>query len=111
MTAPCLRASSVLVLAAILSLAGCIHRVDGGSPGVWELRGAIVDATADHLRVRHKTGQVIELAIDDRTEVMRGERPETAGALRRGARVRVTVEPLTGGAGRARIVRVYGGGS
>ena len=54
------------VAAALVTAAGCAHRVAGSPAGVWELRGAIVDATDARLRVRHKTGQVVEIVLDDR---------------------------------------------
>ena len=97
--------------AAIVTAAGCAHRVAGRPAGVWELRGAIVDATDTHLRVRHKTGQVVEIVLDDRTAVLRNDRQATRAALRQGVRVTVEIEPLAGGDQRARMVRVYGGGS
>ena len=111
MTTRRVRTGLVAALAAVVSFAGCLHQLAAGPPGIWELRGAIVDATGDRLRVRHKTGEVIDLIIDDRTQVMRNERPESCEALRRGVRVRVVIEPLEGGARRAQVVRLYGGGS
>ncbi len=100
-----------VLAAAMLTAAGCAHRAGGSPGGVWELRGAVVDASSDRLRVRHKTGQVVEIVLDDRTTVLRNDTPEERSSLRRGARVTVVIEPLAGGAQRARIVRVYGGGS
>jgi hypothetical protein len=91
------------------SSAGCSHRIAGAQPRTWELRGAVVDATDAHVRVRHKTGQVIELMLDDRTQITRDERPRGRDILRRGARVRVEVEPLPEGGQRAQTIRVYGG--
>ena len=103
--------NAFVLAAAMVTAAGCAHRVGGSPAGVWELRGAVVDASGDRLRVRHKTGQVVEIVLDDRTTVLRNDQPEERSALRRGRRVTVVVEPLAGGAQRARIVRIYGGGS
>ena len=99
-----------VLAAAMVTPPGCVHRLGGRPAGVWELRGAVVDASGDRLRVRHKTGQVVEIVLDDRTTVLRNDKPEERSALRRGTRVTVVIEPLAGGAQRARIVRVYGGG-
>ena len=100
-----------VLAAAMITAAGCAHRVGGSLAGVWELRGAVVDAGVYRLRVRHKTGQVVEIVLDERTTVLRNDKPEERSALRRGTRVTVVIEPLAGGAQRARIVSVYGGGS
>ena len=103
--------SAFVLAAAMVTAAGCAHRVGESPAGVWELRGSVVDASGDRLRVRHKTGQVVEIVLDDRTTVLRNDKPEERRALRRGTRVTVVIEPIGGGAQRARIVRVYGGGS
>ena len=94
----------------LCQLSGCSHRIAGGIPGQWELRGAIVDVSPDLLRVQHKTGQVVDMILDDCTEIVQSERPATRDVLRPGARVQVTVEPLAGGARRAKAIHVYGGG-
>ena len=104
----CRRPLAVVVLLACASWVSCAHRAAGEVPAVWQLRGAIVDVSHDALRVRHKSGQVVDLLLDDHTVVMRGDRRESQDALSRGRRVRVDVEPLPGGAQRARTVRVYG---
>ena len=61
----------------------------------------------DHvLRVRHKSGDVVELIIDDRTTLVRGAQPLTAAALTRGARVTVDVQSLPDGMRRAERVHL-----
>lgn len=105
------RTRLVAAAIALVALAGCTHRIAGRVPRQWELRGAIVDASADHLRVRHKTGQVVDLLLDDRTDIVRNDQPAARDVLRPGARVRVVIEPLAEGRPRAHTIHVYGGGS
>ena len=62
---------------------------------VWQLRGTIVSVDHDHLRVRHKSGQIVELLLDDRTVFLRG-------------RIVGDVQPLGDGRQRAVTVRVFG---
>jgi len=104
------RLATALAVVAALSVGGCAHRVAGEPYAKWELRGAIVDATADHLRVRHKTGQVVDLVLDDATTVTRDGKADGRGGLRPGVRVRILVEPIDGGGQRAQLVQLYGGG-
>ncbi|HTM04566.1 MAG TPA: hypothetical protein VL173_13740 [Vicinamibacterales bacterium] len=111
MMATQIRVCITLVIVAAASMSGCAHRASGEPGGVWELRGAIVTVTGEHLAIRHKTGQVVDLLIDDRTIVLHDEQPQGREALRRGRRVRVEVEQLAAGGNVARTVRVYGGGS
>ena len=105
------RVCIALAIVAAASMSGCVHRVSGEPGGVWELRGAIVTVTEEHLAILHKTGQVVDVIIDDRTVVLHDEQPQGREALRRGRRVRVEVVQLAAGGNLARTVRVYGGGS
>jgi hypothetical protein len=98
-----------LIALALACAPGCAHRAAGQTPGIWELRGAVVDVTGDRLLIRHRTGQTVELVMDARTEVRHDDKPEGRDALRRGRRVRIVVEPQAGGVQLARTVRVYGG--
>ena len=99
-----------VLLAGGLALApACTHRVVSSGPYVWQLRGAVVSVNDTRLQVRHKTGQVVDLQIDDRTLYTRNMRPESQQALRRGTRVMVDVESLRSGAYRARLVQIFGG--
>ena len=101
---------AIAIIAAV-TIAGCAHRVSSDPGGRWELRGAVVTATDEHVAIRHKTGQVVDLLIDDRTVIVHDQRPLGRDALSRGRRVRVEVEPLASGGSLARVVHVYGGGS
>jgi hypothetical protein len=100
-----------LTLVAAAVIAGCAHHVSGGPARRWELRGAIVTVTDQHVAVRHKTGQIVDLLLDDRTLIVHDRVPQGRDALSRGRRVRVEVEPLASGGSLARVVHVYGGGS
>jgi hypothetical protein len=105
------RVHAIVWIIAAASIAGCAHRVVGQPARAWELRGAIAAVTDEHLAIRHKTGQIVDLVIDGRTVVMHDEQRQARDALRQGRRVRVEVEPLADGSSLARIVRVYGRGS
>jgi hypothetical protein len=99
---------SLLALAA-LTIAACTHRAAPPPFASWELRGTIVDVAGDHLRVRHKSGQVVDLVLDDRTTIAGREGTATRPTLTHGRRVVVSVEPLGDGRARAAHVRVLGG--
>jgi hypothetical protein len=102
-------AAAIVALGAFVFSIGCANRAVRDQLAPWQLRGAIVEVGRDRLRVRHKSGQVVDLLLDGRTDVVRGERPVSREALGRGTRVRVDVEPLPGGEHLARTVHVYGG--
>ena len=98
-----------VLLAGGLALApACTHRVVSSGPYVWQLRGAVVSVNDTRLQVRHKTGQVVDLQIDDRTLYTRNKQPDSQQSLRRGTRVMVDVESLRSGAYRARLVQIFG---
>ena len=96
------RARAVVTIVVAAWMSGCAHRLGAGPAAVWELRGAIVSATGEQLAIRHKTGQVVTLILDEQTVVMHNEQRQGRDALRRGRRVRVEVEPLGSGRSRAR---------
>ncbi|HJZ71197.1 MAG TPA: hypothetical protein VKE51_05620 [Vicinamibacterales bacterium] len=102
------RALVHLALAAIAAtVAGCSHQ--SAPPfAPWELRGTVIDVSGEHLRVRHKSGQTVDLVLDDRTAVIGREGAATLSALTHGRRVIVNVEPQPDGHARAARVRVFG---
>jgi hypothetical protein len=73
----------------------------------WELRGSVEAISTARLEVRHKSGRVIELVIDDRTEVFGTAGKEPWAAVAPGMRVAVQVETGASGAYRARSLRVF----
>ena len=95
-----------VTLVSILLTACAAHR-----PGVpyapWQLRGTIVDVREDHVRVRHKSGQIVDLVLDDGTAIVSQEGMVTRSALIGGRRVVVSVEPLGDGRARAAHVRIF----
>ena len=98
-----------LSLGVMLGMA-CAHAVPQPGPHVWQLRGAVVSATDDLLRVQHKTGGIVELQIDDRTVYTRNKQPDSRRSLLRGTRVMVDVENLSGPIYRAQRIQLFGGG-
>ena len=97
-----------LVLLAIAGLAGCAHRTAGAAVGPWELRGAIATVQPDLLIVQHKTGRLVQLAIDDQTVVIRRGQRESTAALRPGVRVAIAVETSAERTYRARQIELFG---
>jgi hypothetical protein len=96
-----------VVLVSIL-LTACAHHPAGVRYAPWELRGTIVDVHGDQVRVRHKSGQVVDLVLDDQTAIIGSEGKATLSLLTHGRRVIVHVEPLADGRGRAARVQVFG---
>ena len=106
-----MRPAILLTLSVGLMLAmACAHAVPQPGPSVWQLRGAVVSVTNDLLRVRHKTGGIVELQIDDRTVYTRNKQPDSRRSLLRGTRVMVDVETLSGPIYRAQHIQLFGGG-
>ena len=97
----------VLLAGGLVIAAACTHRVVSSGPGVWQLRGAVVSVSDTMLQVRHKTGQVVDLQIDDRTLYTRNSRPDSRQSLLRGTRVMVDAESLRRGVYRARLVQIF----
>ena len=99
----------VLIVGGLAFFPACTHRVVTSGPSVWQLRGAVVSVNDTMLQVRHKTGQVVDLQIDDRTLYTRNKQPDSRQSLLRGTRVMVDVESLGRGVYRARLVQTFGG--
>jgi hypothetical protein len=101
---------AVAIAAAVVAATACAHADPGARRAIWQLRGAIV-AVDDHstIRVRHKSGQIVEVGLDRETTFVSGGQPTDATALHAGARVVIDVEPLGDGRQRARRVRVFSG--
>ena len=75
-------------------------------PRRWELRGAVVAVTDTGLEVRHKTGRVISLRLDEHTAYQHHHAASTREALHRGVRVAVDVESSNQGY-RALTIQVF----
>ena len=101
----------VALAAAVAGATACAHADPGARRAIWQLRGAIVAVDGDHgtIRVRHKSGQIVELGMDRETTFVSGGQPSDATVLHAGARVVIDVEPLGDGRQRARRVRVFSG--
>ena len=97
-----------LFLAALVMLGACVHRAPGGSASVWELRGAVVAVTPELLTVRHKTGQLVPLVIDDQTVFIKDHERKSVATLRPGVRITITVETSPQHVYRARQVEIFG---
>jgi Domain of unknown function (DUF5666) len=89
------------------SLAGCVPRPPSSAPHQWQVRGAVVAVQDSTLRVRHKSGRVVVLLLDERTTYEWNNRRAPTGLLKVGARVMVDVL-RAGGVDRALRVQVFG---
>lgn len=63
-----------------------------------------------NLDVRHKTGRVLTITVDEQTEYLRNGNPGSTQLLNPGRRVRIEIES-NAGAPRARRVYIFGGGT
>jgi hypothetical protein len=96
---------AILMLALISG--GCVHRPPAGSAMVWQLRGAVAAMQPDLVTVRHKTGQLVQVTIDDGTIITRGRDRQSAAAVAIGMRVMVTVETSAQHVYRARQIELF----
>lgn len=85
----------------------CAIRLSG-TPRVWQLRGVVVSMQNTALVVRHKTGQVVRLTVDEQTVWLRNETLASAESVYPGRRVTIDVESGIS-APRARRVHTFGG--
>ena len=97
----------VASLTIILASTACAARAPQ-RPHVWELRGAVSSVQGNAFEVRHKSGQIVRLTVDEHTVYVRDHSPALMSSLGRGTRVRVDVESAAG-IQRARHVRIFGG--
>lgn len=99
-----------LLLAALATVGvGCAARAPQG-PHVWQLRGAVISAQGTTLEVRHKSGRIVTLVLDEQTQYIRNDSPVSSDSLHPDSRVRVEIESSASGQ-RARRVHVSGGGT
>jgi hypothetical protein len=101
---------TVLIVAGCLAAMACASRAPRNGLYQWQLRGAVVSVSDTRLQVRHKTGGIVDLQVDDRTVFMKDTRPDSRQSLLRGSRVTVDVETIQRGVYRARLVQIFGGG-
>ena len=99
----------VLFIAGLALGTACAHRARS-YPFEWRLRGAVVSVNDTMFQVRHKSGGIVDLHIDDETSFVKNDRADSRGSLIRGARVIVDVDTPSRGVYRARLVRIFGGG-
>jgi len=95
-------------VASTILLTACAHHPASVPYAPWELRGTIVSVHDDQVRVRHKSGQVVDLLLDDQTAIIGSEGKAKLSMLTHGRRVIIKVEPLADGRGRAARVQVFG---
>jgi hypothetical protein len=77
---------------ALVTLAGCASHSPRPAFQTWELDGAVAAVDASSIHVRHKSGQVVELLIDERTTYVHNKQPASKDLLITGTRVIVQIE-------------------
>jgi hypothetical protein len=73
---------------------------------MWQVRGAVVAVQDSSVRVRHKSGQVVALTIDNETAYFSHKQPASFDQVKVGARVTVDVQ-RAGGLDRAVRVQIF----
>jgi hypothetical protein len=94
-----------IVISMIVS-AACAHRLTGSEVRLWQLRGRVVAMTEDTLEVRHKSGQVVRVNLDDRTEYYLNRKLDSRQSVHRDTRITIHLEASVRG-NRARRIDVY----
>ena len=94
-----------IVLASWLS-AACVHHLTGSEVQVWRLRGQVVAVANEALDVRHKSGQIVRLSLDGRTEYYLNRTLASRQIVHYETRVTIEVETSVSG-NRALRVDVY----
>ena len=107
-----MRNAGLQLIAAALVIGGvaCAARQAPQAPYVWQLRGAVASIQNTALEVRHKTGGLVLLTLDEQTLYIRDGGRVTSQLLSPGRRVTIEVESEAG-VNRARRVDIFGGGT
>jgi len=95
------------VLVSLFVATACAHRVSSQEPFPWQLRGAVTSVQGSTIRVRHKSGKIVMLTVDDRTVYVKNKQAATLNLVSVGTRVIVDVSRQ---AGVDRAVRIQIGG-
>ena len=80
------------VIASVIAVTGCASRSSSQGFHIWELKGAVTAIDASSIHVRHKSGQVVVLMIDERTTYVHNKQPSSKDLLMKGTRVIVHIE-------------------
>ena len=95
------------IVLAITMSAACAHHLTGSKVRLWRLRGRVVAMTEDTLDVRHKSGQVVRISLDDHTEYYLNRNVDSRQSVHRDTRVTIDVETTTARGNRARRIDVF----
>jgi nitrate reductase NapAB chaperone NapD len=76
----------------LISATSCAVHSSSQSFHVWQVKGAVAAVDASSIRVRHKSGQVVVVLIDERTTYVHNKQPASKDLLIKGTRVIVEVE-------------------
>ena len=90
----------------VAATTACVAQRSSRSPHLWQLHGVVVAIHDSSVRVRHKSGQIVVLALDRETAYAMHNEPASPDQLRVGRRVIIDVL-RSGGVDRAVLVRVF----
>jgi hypothetical protein len=99
----------VAAIALVAAVAGCAHR-PRAYPLRWVVYGQVEAASDAQFAIRHKSGDRVELLIDERTAFVKSAEAASWRDLLRGSRVIVDVETSQDGRNYAMRVDIRGGG-
>lgn len=85
-------ARTAVALWIVAAAAACVPKASMPEARAWEVKGVMVATHDGTLSLRHKSGHVVTLVVDDRTTYSRRGEPAGHEALVPGLRVRVRVE-------------------
>jgi len=102
------RMQRVGIALVLFVVTACAHRVSSQEPFPWQLRGAVTSVQGSTIRVRHKSGQVVALTVDDRTVYLKNKQAATLDVVSVGTRVTVDVSRQAG-VDRAVRIQISGG--
>ena len=104
-----MRSMALQPIAAAL-LIGALACAARRAPQAWQLKGAVATSQNTTLEVRHKTGGLVLITVDEKTLYVHNGSPVTSQLLTPGRRVTIEVE-TNAGENRARRVDIFGGGT
>jgi hypothetical protein len=81
-----------VIVIPLISATSCASHSSSQPFHIWQLKGAVAAVDASSIRVRHKSGQIVVLQIDERTTYIHHKQPASTDLLIKGTRVIVEVE-------------------
>jgi hypothetical protein len=88
-----MRVLFAVIALSLLPVTGCAsHHGSPESFEIWQLEGAVTAVDASSIQVRHKSGRIVVVEVDDQTTYLHHKQPASKDMLIKGTRVIVEVE-------------------